>query len=52
MTKIKTGQIVTQSGQYRPVGSKTEVTFVEGKCVPPTHNGTTKFVMVYKTKHR
>ena len=52
MTRVKTGQIVTQSGQYRPVGSKTEVTFVEGKRVPPTHNGTTKFVMVDKTKHK
>ena len=52
MIKVKTGQIVTQSGQYRPVGSKTEVTFVEGNRVPPTSNGTTKFVMVDKTKHK
>ena len=52
MTKVKTGQIVAQSGQYRPVGSKTEVTFVQGKRVPPTTNGTTKFVMVDPTKHK
>lgn len=52
MTKIKTGQIVPQSGQYRPVGSKTEVTFVEGKKVPPTANGTTKFILVDSTKHK
>ena len=52
MIKVKTGQIVTHSGQYRPIGSKTEVTFVEGKRVPPTSNGTTKFVMVDKIKHK
>ena len=52
MTKVKTGQIVTQSGQYRPIGSKTEVTFVEGKRIPPTSNGITKFVMVDKTKNK
>lgn len=52
MTKVKTGQIVPQSGQYRPVGSKTEVTFVQGKRVPPTTSGTTKFVMVDPTKHK
>lgn len=49
---IKTGQKVPKSGQYRPVGSKTEVTFVEGKRVPPTANGTTKFTLVDKTKHK
>ncbi len=52
MTRVKTGQIVPQSGQYRPVGGKTEVTFVEGKRVPPTPSGTTKFVMVDPTKHK
>ena len=49
---IKTGQKVVVSGQYRPIGSKTEVTFVQGKKVPPTSNGATKFVMVDKTKHK
>ena len=49
---VKTGQKVPTSGQYRPVGSKTEVTFVEGNKVPPTANGTTKFVLVDKTKHK
>ena len=52
MTKVKTGQMVPQSGQYRPVGSKTEVTFVQGKRVPPTPQGATKFVMVDATKHK
>ena len=49
---IKTGNIVDVSGQYRPIGSKTEVTFVKGNRVPPTPSGTTKFVLVDKTKHK
>lgn len=52
MARVKTGQICPQSGQYRLVGAKTEVTLVEGKRVPPTSNGTTKFVMVDATKHK
>ena len=31
MIRVKTGQICQQSGQYRPVGSTTEITLVEGK---------------------
>ncbi len=49
---VKTGGVVPQSGQYRPVGSKTEYTFVQGKKVPPTPKGSTKFTMVDKTKHK
>lgn len=49
---IKTGQKVPISGQYKPVGSKTEVTFVEGKRVPPTSKGATKYTLVDKTKHK
>lgn len=52
MTKVKTGQIVPQSGQYRPVGGKTEYTFVKDKVVPPTPKGSTKFELVDKTKHK
>lgn len=52
MTKVKTGQIVPQSGQYRPIGGKTEVTFVEGNRVPPTSVGATEFIMVDPTKHK
>ena len=52
MTRIKTGQICQQSGQYRPIGAKTEVTLVEGKRVPPAPNGVTKFVVVDATKHK
>ncbi len=51
-SSIRTGQKVPKSGQYRAIGSKTEVTFVEGKRVPPTSKGATKFVMVDPTKHK
>ena len=50
-TKIRTGGVVPVSGQYRPAGQKTEVTFVAGKRVPPTPNGATTFTLVDKTKH-
>ena len=49
--KVKTGNFVPVSGQYRPEKGKTEVTFVEGHRVPPTKNGATTFVQVDKTKH-
>lgn len=49
--KVKTGGIVPVSGQYRPEGSKTEVTFVEGNRVPPVPTGATTFTLVDKTKH-
>ena len=49
---IKTGGTVPVSGQYRPIGSKTEYTFVQGKRVPPTNCGATKFTLVDKTKHK
>lgn len=54
MSKItaKTGGKVPKSGQYKATGSKTEVTFVEGKKVPPTSSGATKFTLVDKTKHK
>lgn len=49
---IKTGDTVPVSGQYRPIGSKHEYTFVEGKRVPPTTSGATKFTLVDQTKHK
>lgn len=52
MAKVKTGQICPKSGQYRPVGGKTEITLVQGKKVPPTTNGNTSFVLVDATKHK
>jgi hypothetical protein len=51
-TKVKTGQKAPVSGQYKPVGSKTEVTFVQGKRVPPTVSGATSFTLVDQTKHK
>lgn len=50
-TTVKTGQKTPVSGQYKPVGSKTEITMVQGKTVPPTPSGATKFTLVDKTKH-
>ncbi len=51
-TTTKTGQKAPASGQYKPAGSKTEVTLIKGKTVPPTKNGATSCVLVDKTKHR
>ena len=51
-TTIKTGQKAPVSGQYKPAGSKTEFTFVEGKRAPPTVKGATKFTLVDQTKHK
>lgn len=51
-TTVRTGQKAPVSGQYKPVGSKTEVTFIQGKRVPPTPSGTTKFTLVDQTKHK
>ena len=51
MKQVKTGQIAPVSGQYRPVGGKTEVTLVQGKRVPPTASGQTKFTLVDTTVH-
>lgn len=48
--KTRTGEKVKVSGQYRPVGKRTEVTFVKGHKVPPFKNSTS-FVLVDKTKH-
>lgn len=49
---IKTGGTVPISGQYRANESKTEYTFVQGKRVPPTGRGATKFTLVDATKHK
>lgn len=50
---IKTGQIVQDSGQYKPSGGNIEFTFVEGKRVPPNQFGKLqKFTMVDITKHK
>lgn len=49
---VKTGQTVPVSGQYKATGSKTEVTLVQGKRVPPTSAGATKFTLVDRTQHK
>lgn len=51
-TKVKTGQIAPVSGQYKPLGSKNEITLVQGKRVPPSSTGATTFTLVDKTKHK
>lgn len=51
-TTVTTGQKAPVSGQYKPAGSTTEVTLVEGKRVPPTPSGATKFTLVDQTKHK
>lgn len=50
--KVKAGQKVPVSGQYKPVGGKTESTFVEGKRVPPTKLSSQEWLLVDKTKHK
>jgi hypothetical protein len=52
MTKVKTGQNVPISGQYKPVGGKTEATFVEGNKVPPAQGKKQVWVLVDETKHK
>lgn len=49
---VQTGQTAPVSGQYRATGSKTEITLVQGKRVPPTHTGATKFTLVDRTQHK
>lgn len=50
--KIRTGQTVKVSGQYKPVGGKTESTFVGGNRVPPTNTNKQEWVLVDKAKHK
>jgi len=52
MIKTKTGKVAPVSGQYRPTGSRTEITMIQGKRVPPTAHGVTTFTLVDKTKHK
>lgn len=51
-TVVHTGEIVPESGEYRPSGSKYEVTLVKGKRVPPNNEGVRQsFTLVHKAKH-
>lgn len=52
MIKTQTGGKAPASGQYRPVGSRTEITLSKGDRVPPYDKEAAKYVLVDKTKHR
>jgi len=52
MSKTRTGKVATMSGQYRPVGSKNEITLSKGDRVPPYQGRAKTFVLVDKTKHK
>jgi hypothetical protein len=52
-TIVKTGERAPISGQYKPSGSKQEITMVKGKVVPPNiTGGKNSFTLVDKTKHK
>lgn len=51
-TFTKTGQKTPVSGQYKPLGTKFEITLSEGDRVPPYSKKAKTFVLVDKTKHR
>jgi len=55
MTKkvvVRTGEIAPVSGEYRPSGSRNEVTMVKGNRVPPNNEGVRQsFTLVHKAKH-
>ena len=51
-TVIHTGEKVPVSGEYRPAGSRYEVTLVKGKRVPPNNEGVQqRFTLTHKAKH-
>jgi len=56
MTKkiiVKTGEIVSDSGIYRPSGGTTEYALNEGQRVPPNKEGKRQlFCLVHKAKHK
>ena len=46
------GTPAPSSGQYKVPGSKTEVTAIKGKPLPPTPSKGQGYVEVDKTKHK
>ncbi len=51
--KVHTGDKAPESGQYRATGSRTEITMVEGKRVPPNNSSKSQtYILVDKTKHK
>ena len=51
-TRTKTGQKAPVSGQYKPVGHKSEITLIKGKRVPPFQCESANFILVDRTKHK
>ncbi|MGV9786398.1 hypothetical protein [Streptomyces sp. NPDC003435] len=50
--KLKPGTPAPKSGQYKVPGSKTEVTAVKGKPLPPTPKAGQGYKLVDPTKHK
>jgi hypothetical protein len=48
----RTGQKAPVSGQYRPTGTKQEITLSKGDRVPPYGGKAKVFVLVDRTKHK
>lgn len=48
----KPGTPAPASGQYKQPGSKTEITAIKGKPLPPTSRPRVTWTMVDKTKHK
>jgi len=51
-SKVKTGGIAKVSGQYRPAGTRHEITLSRGDRVPPYSGEAKTFKLVDKTKHK
>jgi hypothetical protein len=49
---VRTGEKAPISGQYRPMGTKQEITLSKGDRVPPYHQRAKNFVLVDITKHK
>ncbi len=48
----RTGQKSPASGQFRPSGTKYEITLSKGDRVPPYKGEAKRYVLVDKTKHQ
>lgn len=49
----ETGHRAPKSGQYRPSGSRREITLSKGDITPPNNFGVRqKFILVDETKHK
>jgi hypothetical protein len=51
-SKNKPGTLAPSSGQYKQPGSKTEITAIKGKSLPPTSKPGGSWSLVDKTKHK